>query len=322
MSDSLAKGIADVYLYGATWKEVGAQIRIDLITTIIKSLVDIAVQQAQAWIVEQITHKQRQANIIQEGTTEVTMENAKTTAVTATAVAENAAGSAKSGMIATLVGEGAEVATSWAPAAAMVSAATFGANAIPATLGLLAVGAATVAAMAMASAGGLAVSSGATGGTRAQGGSVEKDKSYLVGELGKEAFIPDQQGFVLSHSKLKQFEHDEPKNNVYDINTASGFGSDIETLQPEPFAGVNTESEEAYTNITVESPYESVEPSPDSTPSSSPLKDDDSEGSARDKFEIYNIVDPALVKDYLETDDGEKVIVNIMRRNEFDRNTN
>lgn len=312
LSKSLGDGISQMVVYGESWKSVGAEIRASLLTNIIQSLTEIMVKKAQEHAMEMLFSKAKQAATVAEGATEMAVEGAKATAKTATAAAEGAASTAAATTSSGLVAQGAAVAAAWAPAAAAVSAATFGANAIPASIGILAVGAATVAAMALASAGALAISSVASAGARAQGGKVEKDKQYLVGELGREMFVPDQNGFILSHSKLKEMEQAEPRNNVYDITKARGFGGNSEpSVVPQAFTG----TEASYTNITVESPYTKTEPKSSQPSEVSPFKEDDSEGASRDPIQVVNIVDPNLMRDYLDTEDGERLIVNIMRRN-------
>jgi len=90
--------------------------------------------------------------------------------------------------VATAYASGTAIAAAYAPAAAAVSLATFGANAIPANAGM---------ASAYALAKGLSVT-----GARERGGPVERSGTYLVGERGPELFTPNQSGQITSNKNM------------------------------------------------------------------------------------------------------------------------
>ena len=90
--------------------------------------------------------------------------------------------------VATAYASGIAIAAAYAPAAAAVSLATFGANAIPANAG-------------MASSYALSKALSVTG-ARERGGPVERSGTYLVGERGPELFTPNQSGQITSNKNM------------------------------------------------------------------------------------------------------------------------
>ena len=150
MTDSLSSAVQGVVLYGKTWSEVGRDIGRQVIASIIDGLVTLGARIAANFVITQAFGKAAAAAAI---------------------------------------GEGATVASAWAPAAAMTSLATFGANAVPASAAI-----ASTAALSQ----GLAFAGGLE-----RGGPVSFDKSFLVGEAGPELFIPGRSGTVVSNDNLR-----------------------------------------------------------------------------------------------------------------------
>jgi TP901 family phage tail tape measure protein len=118
----------------------------------------------------------------------------------------------KAGIVTTtaaVVSSNQAIAASAAPAAAGVSLATMGANAIPAISGILA----TIAAVA------------AISGARAGGGSVEAGKTYLVGERGPELFTAPSSGEITPNNKMGGVTNNYfvvPKFTINAVNASDG----------------------------------------------------------------------------------------------------
>lgn len=108
----------------------------------------------------------------------------------------------KTASTATSVAQAATVATSWAPAAALASLASFGMNATAAMSGMMSTySLANVLAL-----------------PRESGGDVAAGSPYVVGERGRELFIPDQSGQIISNADMTQ-----PTNiNVGSLVTVEG----------------------------------------------------------------------------------------------------
>ena len=149
MTDSLSSAVQGVVLYGKTWSEVGRDIGRQVIASLIDGLVTLGARIAANFVLTQIFGKAAAAAAI---------------------------------------GEGATVASAWAPAAAATSLATFGANAVPATTAIASTAAAAAAVFASG---------------RERGGPVSFNKSFLVGEAGPELFIPGRSGTVVSNDNLR-----------------------------------------------------------------------------------------------------------------------
>lgn len=115
--------------------------------------------------------------------------------------------------IATAVATGAAVASAWAPAAANVSLATLGANAIPAA-------AALIGTTALAKA--LAIP------TLAEGGIVTKPTLALIGEAGPEAVVPLNKASVGSNVFNFKIEIEKVSNDIDMDELAEMIGENVE----------------------------------------------------------------------------------------------
>jgi len=115
------------------------------------------------------------------------------------------------GHVAASTATGAAVAQAWAPAASMTSLASFGANAGPASAGLI-----TTTALAHA----LALPKAA------EGAIVEKPTILLAGEKGREAIIPLDKGPVPARASVT--------NQFYFNITVSGTNDEIKEMMEDP----------------------------------------------------------------------------------------
>jgi len=95
------------------------------------------------------------------------------------------------------------VAAAWAPAAAAVSLASFGSNAVAANIGM---------ASSFAMAKGMSMT-----GARERGGPVQRSGTYLVGERGPELFTPGQSGGITSNRDMNS-ERSNTANVTFNIN--------------------------------------------------------------------------------------------------------
>ena len=112
--------------------------------------------------------------------------------------------------VASAITQGSVTAAAWAPAAAAVSLATLGANAIPASTGI---------ASTFALAKGLSLT-----GALERGGPAQRSGTYLVGERGPELFTPNQSGQVTSNKNMGTGNTANVTFNINAIDTQSATG--------------------------------------------------------------------------------------------------
>lgn len=182
-----------------------------MIGTMVSTMARIAAEEAASFVMKALFTKKKMALDTMEANNKVAGEAAKQAANTATAASSAAAeaGSASSmgamlvqlGLLATM---GPVLSAALWPAATALSILTYGGAATAAIGPLLMAGAAGAAAAVISGLGGhvgnqLASSGGETSGSRQFGGPVQKGKSYLVGETGREIFTPETNGYILNN---------------------------------------------------------------------------------------------------------------------------
>ena len=174
IGNATAKALVFGKSFSASMKSLGQTI----ISSVIGNLVQMGVQMAINWAKEKLFK-----------IAATTLDT--TTQATKTATAIMALGTVTTASAAM----GGVTAAAWAPAAAMVSLATFGANAAPAMAGITATNALSV---------GLGAASGLSGGLSfaAEGGDFNAGQSIIVGEEGAELFIPKTAGTVVPNDQL------------------------------------------------------------------------------------------------------------------------
>lgn len=209
-AESIADNISKAALLDQTWEDTTKNIKRAIIGGIVGSLTELAIKKLSMLALskmmateEIVTTNMVAANeVAAEGikaTAKVAAETTKATAVTTTAAVEEAtASSSIATTLAELLPAGAAVAAAWAPAAWMVSIATFGANTVPA-MGGMAASAGLMAGLAV-----MLAAAGALSGTREIGGPVRAGESYLVGEKGAEIFTPSTGGAITSNADIKR----------------------------------------------------------------------------------------------------------------------
>lgn len=197
--------------YENRWKEAAREVSATMIGTMVSTMARLAAEEAANYVIKALFTKKKMALDSMETSNKIAGETAKQVANQTTAASSAAAETAgAAGMGAMLVQLGALVALGpvlsaalW-PAATALSILTYGGAATAAIGPLLMAGAAGAAAAVIAGFGGhvgnqLADSGGETSGSRQFGGPVQKGKSYLVGETGREIFTPETNGYILNN---------------------------------------------------------------------------------------------------------------------------
>lgn len=255
LGDNMAKALGDLIIYQESWKNVKDVIAIGVAQSAIKAIVDMGAEFMKVHFMKMFAKKAETAqdtadSMIRQG---LVIKEAGTKAVAnASANAASEAAAAKgAGMIAGLIGEGNAMLASWLPAATAVNVASFGAAAIAATATMaMAQTAATVGAVGSGFASG---AGGAAVAGRENGGLMQANRPYLVGEAGMELVVPSVNSMVVANKDLKNAN--SPFNKSPD---ESGVSGDIR---------------------------------------------------------IVNAIDPEFIEDYLGGQEGERVILNVMRKN-------
>lgn len=193
-------------------------------------------------------------------------------------------------------------ATAWAPAAALVSLASYGANSVPASAGILATTGVSqgVAALSLA-------------GLQTGGYTGDKGISEPAGIVHGKEFVINADA-TLKHRPLLEA-----------INSGRDFSdSSVQRLINRATKGYMTggyvgndnfsmttallKSDSPQISVQLDRPKAEPKEKVESTKSEKPV-------TPQLNQKIINLIDPNLIKDYLQTADGEQTVINIIRRN-------
>ena len=187
--------------YKNRWKTASQEVAATMVGTMINTMAQIAAQRAANFVMYQLFSSKEMATDAAVTTAKVAGEGAKQAANLTTAATEQTANAGSLAYFTQMIGMGPTLAAAWGPAAMYINIASFGAAGLAAAGTMLVAGAATAAAglvTGIAAGAGEAIGGGVAG-KRQFGGPVQKGKSYLVGEAGRETFTPETNGYILNN---------------------------------------------------------------------------------------------------------------------------
>lgn len=187
--------------YKNRWKTASQEVAATMVGTMINTMAQIAAQRAANFVMYQMFSSKEMATDAAVTSAKVAGEGAKQAANLTTAATEQAANAGALAYFTQMIGIGPSLAAAWGPAAMYINIASFGAAGLAAAGSMMIAGAASAAAAlitGVAGGAGEAIGSGVAG-NRQFGGPVQKGKSYLVGEAGRETFTPETNGYILNN---------------------------------------------------------------------------------------------------------------------------
>jgi TP901 family phage tail tape measure protein len=211
-STAVGDNIAAAVLMEQHWSEAAKNIAAEVLGSMISTMAKLAAEKMIAFAMENMFSAAKVTRTGVETAAEVTgvvaVSGAKAAAAGVEAASSATTGSAGATAIGLLGTAAAAAAGPLAAAAMAYNVITFGAAGLAAAASMALNGLVTAAAYTMAGIGATAGSATASamtnsGGGKALGGRVTKGTSYIVGEVGREEFIPDSDGYIMNHQDAK-----------------------------------------------------------------------------------------------------------------------